>query len=143
MTPLNNSTKSKLIPTLAVSIQNSYITEHHVCVQFLEGGRGETSLPCLLSLLMTCVMSTGALAAILAFCSSSCCRRMMGLRLGRLFFAFCSNWASLRRPEGSIHSVYGGEKDKVKIKLWRVMDVVVSRSYRDTNISQRDEKHKF
>lgn len=64
------------------------------------GGGGAASLPCLLSLLMTCVMST--LAAILAFCSCSSWRRMMGLRLGRLFFAFCSSWASLgeKREDG-------------------------------------------
>lgn len=91
-------------------------------------------MPCLLSLLMTCVMST--LAAILAFCSCSICRRMMGLRLGRLFFAFCSNWASLgqrekrdgeerrERDENEKREEDGG-KDKVKIKFWRVMDVVV------------------
>lgn len=31
----------------------------------------------------------------MAFCSCSSCWRMMGLRLGRLLFAFCSSWASL------------------------------------------------
>lgn len=36
-----------------------------------------------------------------------------------------------------------GGKDKVKIRFWRVMDVLVSESYRDTNISQRDEKHEL
>lgn len=53
------------------------------------GGGGATPLACLLSLLMTCVMST--LAASLAFCSCSCCCRMMGLRLGFRFLALCSS----------------------------------------------------
>lgn len=57
------------------------------------GAGGGTTRPCLLSLLMTCVMSMAA--AVLAFCSCSICRRTMGLRLGRRFLAFCSSWASL------------------------------------------------
>lgn len=44
----------------------------------------------------------------MAFCSCSICRRMMGLRLGRLFFAFCSNWASL-----------GDHKKKSKERVYR------------------------
>ena len=53
-------------------------------------------MPCLLSLLMTCVMSTGPLAASLARCSASICRTAIGLRLGRRFLAFCSSWLGLQ-----------------------------------------------
>lgn len=51
------------------------------------------------SLLITWVMSTGPLAASLAFCASSCCLKMMGLRLGLRFLAFCSSWVSLRKEK--------------------------------------------
>jgi hypothetical protein len=37
---------------------------------------------------MTCVMSTGPLAASLARCSASICRTAIGLRLGRRFWGF-------------------------------------------------------
>lgn len=111
-------------------------------------------MPCLLSLLMTCVMST--LAAILAFCSCSSCRRTMGLRLGRLLFAFCSSWASLgENRERSVRKRDEMEKEsemdqkieeegesKVKIKFGRVMHVVASGGYRDI-ISQGDETQTF
>lgn len=66
-------------------------------VYFLGGG---TSLPLLLSLLMTCVMSTGPLVAILALSSFSCWRTMMGLMLGRRFLALASNWDTLEKGGG-------------------------------------------
>lgn len=68
------------------------------------GAGGGTTRPCLLSLLMTCVMSMAA--AVLAFCSCSICRRTMGLKLGLRFLAFCSSWASL-----------GGREEQRKVRV--------------------------